>query len=224
MSFNSCFCSRSAQSLFAFGKILTLTMVLSSEESALLSDLETSQVVLPTMVLMLYGPDLESLWNDKQLAKKKFQTRIALLQPEPARRLVLMKVHVKENGYALLFFFENVPDMFHSDLVQTTESWAGNAGNVRMFSQEEIARQVVRDVHLKRSKRGHAESLGNLGAMTDLLTKCVALQGKPEEASITKQQRRTAQLVVRCVDRAQAQQEKNLNGIMVKKSADSESE
>ena len=118
-----------------------------------------------------------------------------------------MKIHIKENGYALMSFFENVSDRFHSELVQTMEDWAGNAGNVRILSEEEVARQVVTDIHLKRSKRAQADSLGNLDAMTAMLTKCVELQGQPEEGHVTKQQRRIGKLVVRCVDRAQAQKD-----------------
>ena len=193
-------------------------------ESAQPSELGSSHDSLPTMVLMRYGADLESPWSDKQLAKKKFLSRIALLQPAMARRLVLMKVHIKENGFALMFFFEHVADTFHSELLESVQIWVGNMGNVRILSEEEVARQVVRDVHLKRSKDAEEASLGNLDAMTSLLTKCVALQRKPDEGKITKQQRRTGQLAVRCVDRAQAQKEKNVNWKMVKASADSDSE
>ena len=46
---------------------------------------ELMALVLSRMVLMRYGPDLDFPWHDKQLAKKKFQTEIALLQPELAR-------------------------------------------------------------------------------------------------------------------------------------------
>ena len=88
-----------------------------------------------------------------------------------------------------------------------------------------MARQVVNDVVLKSSKRAQADSLGNLDAMTALLTKCVELQSKPQEGQLTKQQRRTAQLVVRCVDGFQAQREKDLNGKKKPKiSADSDAE
>ena len=97
-----------------------------------------------------------------------------------------MKIHIKENGFALMFFFENVSDRFHSELVQTMEDWAGHAGNVRILCEEEVARQVVTDVHLKRSERGQADSLGNLHAMTARLNKCVELRGKPEEGQVTK--------------------------------------
>ena len=87
-----------------------------------------------------------------------------------------MKIHIKENGYALIFVVENVSDRFHSELVHTMEDWAGNAGNVGILSEEEVARQVVNDVVLKRSKRAQADSPGNFDAMTSLLIKCVELR------------------------------------------------
>ena len=55
--------------------------------------------------------------------------------------------------------------------------------------------------------------------MTNLMTRCVALQGDLEESQITEQQRRTAQQAVKCVDWAQVQKEKDVNGRVANTSA-----
>ena len=114
-----------------------------------LDSMQAEMVKMPTIVFMKYGSDLESPWSRKELAKQKFIGKIAALQPELARTLVLIKVHIKENGYALNLFFEHVPDQLHSQLIEVVERWAGNGGHVRFLNEDEIARQVVADVHFK---------------------------------------------------------------------------
>ena len=68
-----------------------------------------------------------------------------------------MKVHIRENGYALCFFFENVLDTLHSELVKVMEARAGDAGNVRILAEAEVAHQVLNDLHFKTQKRESLE-------------------------------------------------------------------
>ena len=63
-------------------------------------------------------------------------------------------------------------------------------------------------------KRTCSTSLGDLEKTTNLLSLCLALQGNPSAGSgpVTKEQRRTSSLALRCFDRAQAQTAKSVNG------------
>ena len=177
-----------------------------------LDSMQAEMVKMPTIVFMKYGSDLESPWSRKELAKQKFIGKIAALQPELARTLVLIKVHIKENGYALNLFFEHVPDQLHSQLIEVVERWAGNGGHVRFLNEDEIARQVVADVHFKMKKRSQSDSLGNIDQISSIMSRCLELQGKPADGKdVAKAQRKISGLVVQCMDRAQAQQDKEVN-------------
>ena len=166
---------------------------------------------LPTILFMKYGPDLEVPCRS-ELAKEKFKLKIAALQPELASKLVLTKVHILQNGWALNLFFMPVPDALHSQFLEVVHRWTGNGGQARFLDADEIARQVVSDVHFKTMKRKESESLGNLDQMTSLMSKCLDLQGKPaEKKDVAKAQRKTSGLVVQCMDRAQAQKDKEVN-------------
>ena len=171
-----------------------------------------SEEHLPTIVFMKYGPDLEVPWSRRELAKDKFKVKIAALQPELASKLVLTKVHILQNGWALNLFFMPVPEALHSQLLEVVQRWTGNGGQARFLDAEEIGRQVVADVHFKIMKRKESESLGNLEQMTSLMCKCLDLQGKPaDRKDVARAQRKTSGLVVQCVERAQAQKEKEVN-------------
>ena len=167
---------------------------------------------LPTILFMKYGPELEVPWSRRELAKEKFKLKIAALQPELASKLVLTKVHILQNGWALNLFFMPVPDELHSQLLEVVHRWTGNGGQARFLTEDEKARQVVADVHFKTMKRKESESLGNLDQMTALMAKCLDYQGKPaEKKDVAKAQRKTSGLVVQCMDRAQAQKDKDVN-------------
>ena len=171
-----------------------------------------SDETLPSIVFLKYGPEMEQPWRRRELAKEKFKMKIAALQPELASRLVLTKVHILHNGWALNLFFTPIPEAMHSQLLEVLHRWAGNGGEARFLDAEETGRQVVADVHFKTMKRQESESLGNLGQMTSLMCKCLDLQGKPaDRKDVARAQRKTSGLVVQCVERAQAQKEKEVN-------------
>ena len=177
-----------------------------------LDSMQAAMVAMPTIVFMKYG-SLDSPWSCKHLAKEKFTAKIAALQPELARTLVLIKIHIKENGYALNFFFEHVADELQSQLGEVLQRWAGDGGRVRFLAEDEIARQVVVDVHHKQAKRNQSDSLGNLDEIQRIMKQCLAFQGKPDEKNplIANAQRKTSSLVVQCMNRAQEQKDMEVN-------------
>ena len=177
-----------------------------------LDSMEAESFTMPTIVFMKYGPDLEVPWSRRELAKDKFKVKIAALLPELASKLVLTKVHILQNGWALNLFFMPVPEASHSQFLEVVHRWTGNGGQARFLDAEEIARQVVADVHFKTMKRKESESLGNLDQMTFLMSKCLDIQGKPADTKdVAKAHRKTSGLVVQCMDWAQAQKDMEVN-------------
>ena len=114
----------------------------------------SQDVTTPTMVLLKYGPGLECPWTVRKLAKQRFQSKLLLIPGELSRLLVLMKLHLKNTGYSLLFFYETLPTVHHSELLSVMETWAGPGGEVRMLTEEETGRQMVVDLSCKQTKTG----------------------------------------------------------------------
>ena len=129
--------------------------------------------------------------------------------------MTLKKVHIKENGWSLLLFFEPVQEAVHAEVLELMKSWVGIQGSVRFLSDQETATQTIRDIQLRGEKRTSSTSLGDLDKTTNLLSLCLAMQGNPAggSGSWTKEQRRNSSLALRCFDRAQPQTGKNLNGV-----------
>ena len=169
---------------------------------------------MPTIVFLKYGPDLESPWSKRDVCKERFKNKIAALPPDLAPSLVLTKVHLKQNGWALHLFFLPVPDHLHPHMLAACERWAGNGGHVRILFEEETSLQVCADARYKSQKRKESESLGDLDKITSIMGKCLDLQGEPVDRvhnkADAKSQRKTARLVAECANRAQAHKEREL--------------
>ena len=96
----------------------------------------------------------------------------------------------------------------HAEIFQR---WAGTGGQARFLTEDETARQVLADEHFKTKKRKDSGSLGNLDQISSIMVRCLDLQGKPaENKDDANAQRKTSRLVVQCVNRAQAQKEREL--------------
>ena len=65
--------------------------------------------------------------------KRKVQAKISELSPDIGRHMTLTKVHIKENGWSLLPFFEAVPEAVHAGDVELMKSWVGIQGSERYF-------------------------------------------------------------------------------------------
>ena len=145
--------------------------------------------------------------------KRKVQAKISELSPDIGRHMTLTKVHIKENGWGFLLFFEPpIQEAMHAEVLELMKSWVGSQGSARFFSAQEAATQTIRDMQFRGEKRTASTSLGDLDKTTSLLERCLAMQGKPAEDSgaVSKEQRRSASLALRCFDRAQAQTAKSL--------------
>ena len=67
-------------------------------------------------------------------------------------------------------------------------------------------------MHFKMKKRSQSDSLGNIDQISSIMSRCLELQGKPADGKdVAKAQRKISGLVVQCMDRAQAQQDKEVN-------------
>jgi hypothetical protein len=181
-----------------------------------------SAASLPSSMVLLrcnHGSELETPFMDKTIMKRKVQAKLSQLPPDIGRHMTLKKVHIKENGWSLLLFFEPIQETVHAEVVELMKSWVGSQGSARFMSAEETATQTIRDTQLKGEKRTSSTSLGDLEKTSNLLSLCLALQGNPAVVSgpVKKEQRRNASLALRCFDRAQAQTAKSLNGSSVTK-------
>ena len=177
---------------------------------------DASASSLPPSMLLLRcndGSELETPFMDKAIVKRKVQAKLAQLPRDIGRHMTLMKLHIKENGWALLLFFEPIQEAVHADVLELMQSWVGSQGSAKFLSAEETATQTMRDIQLRGEKRTSSTSLGDLDKTTNLLSLCLALQGNPSPGSgpVTKEQRRNTSLALRCFDRAQAQTAKSLN-------------
>ena len=161
-----------------------------------------------------HGSELEAPFTDKTIMKQKVQAKLSQLPPDIGRHMTLKKLHIKENSWALLLFFEPIQEAVHAEVLELMNSWVGSRGSARFLSDQETASQTIRDIELRGEKRTSATSLGDLDKTTSLLSLCLALQGNPAGGSgpVKKEQRRNASLALRCFDRAQAQTSKSLNG------------
>lgn len=184
------------------------------------SSFEASAASLPASMVLLrcnHGSELETPFMDKTLTKRNVQAKLSQLPPDIGRHMTLRKLHIKENGWALLLFFEPIQEAVHAEVLELLRSWVGSQGSARFLSAEETASQTMRDVEFRGEKRTSSTSLGDLDKTTSLLSLCLSLQGAPAAGGgstslVKKEQRRNASLALRCFDRAQAQTSKNLNG------------
>ena len=174
---------------------------------------ENGLSLLSSMVLLRcnHGSELETPFTDKTIMKRKVQAKLSQLPPDIGRHMTLKKVHIKENGWSLLLFFEIVPEAVHAEVLELMKSWVGIQGSVRFLTDQETATQTIRDIQLRGEKRTSSTSLGDLDKTTNLLTLCLAMQGNPAGGSgpVSKEQRRNSSLALRCFKRAQAQTEKS---------------
>lgn len=172
--------------------------------------------LLSSMVLLRcnHGSELEAPFTDKTIMKQKVQAKLSQLPPQIGRHMTLKKVHIKENGWSLLLFFEHIQEAVLPEVLEVMKSWVGSQGSARCLSAEETATQTMQDMQLRGEKRTSSSSLGDLDKTTNLLALCLSLQGNPaaDSGSVKKEQRRNASLALRCFDRAQAQTAKSLNG------------
>ena len=113
---------------------------------------------------------------DKTIVKRKVREKLSLLPPDIGRHMTLKKVHIKENGWSLLLFFEIVPEAVHAEIVDLMKSWVGIQGSVRFLTDQETATQTIRDMQLRGEKRTSSTSLGDLDKTTNLLSLCLAMQ------------------------------------------------
>ena len=70
---------------------------------------------------------------DKTIMKRKVQAKLSQLPPDIGRHMTLKKVHIKENGWSLLLFFEPIQEAVHAEVLDLMKSWVGSQGNVRFF-------------------------------------------------------------------------------------------
>ena len=178
---------------------------------------EAGTARLPSTMVYLQcheGSELEPPFMDRTILTGKVQMKLAQLPPNLGRYLTLKKLHVKENGWAVLLFFEPIQESLQPEVAELLGTWVGSQGNVRYLTFEEAANQTMQDLNHKGAKRSASSSLGDLEKTTNLLTTCLALQGSPATSPgiVKKQQRRNAALALRCFNRAQAQTSRNLHG------------
>jgi hypothetical protein len=63
--------------------------------------------------------------------------------------MTLKKVHIKENGWALLLFFERIEEAVHAEVSELLKSWVGSQGSVRFLSDAETATQTMQDIEFR---------------------------------------------------------------------------
>ena len=149
---------------------------------------------------------------DKDVAKERFKAKIQALPAALASHLVLKKVHLVDNGYGLKLFFEAVPEGIQVDVVQVFQPWAGEGGEVRFLSRDEVLHQARIDANHKNQMRKESAPLEDLTGMASLLTMCIQLQGEPEKEGPTRDmQVKTSGLAVKCLSRAQTAKDRAVN-------------
>ena len=84
--------------------------------------------------------------------------------------MTLKKLHLKENGWSVMLFFEPIEEAMRAEVLEILKIWAGSSGSARFLSAEETASQTVMDMTLKGEKRTSSASLGNLEKTTSLLS------------------------------------------------------
>ena len=149
---------------------------------------------------------------DKDVAKERFKAKIQALPSALASHLVLKKVHLVDNGYGVNLFFVAVPEGIQDDVVQVFRMWAGEGGEVRFLSRDEVVHQARTDANYENQKRQESAPLEDLSGMTSLLTLCIQLQGEPVKQGPTRDmQQKTSGLAVKCLRRAQAAKDRAVN-------------
>ena len=179
------------------------------------SSVEANAGSLPSSMVFLrcnQGSELETPCNDRTIMKRKVQAKISELSPDIGRHMTLTKLHIKENGWSLLLFFEPIQEAMHAEVLELMKSWVGSQGSARFLSAQEVATQTIRDMQFRGEKRTASSSLGDLDKATSLLERCLVMQGEPavDSASVIREQRRNSSLALRCFNRAQAQTAKSL--------------
>ena len=88
-----------------------------------------------SMVLLRcnHGSELETPFMDKTIVKRKVQAKLSQLPPDIGRLMTLKKVHIKENGWSLLLFFEPIQESVHAEVLELMKSWVGSQGSARFF-------------------------------------------------------------------------------------------
>ena len=120
------------------------------------SSFGASAASLPSSMVLLrcnHGSELETPFTDKTIMKRKVQAKLSQLPPDIGRHMTLKKVHIKENGWSLLLFFEIVPEAVHAEIVDLMKSWVGIQGSVRFLTDQETATQTIRDIRLRGEKK-----------------------------------------------------------------------
>ena len=178
---------------------------------------EAGAASLPSSIVKLccnHGSELEIPFMDKTVVKQKLQVKLSQLPVDIGRHMTLKKIHIKENGWTLLLFFEPIQEALHSEVLEILKVWAGSSGSARFLSAEETALQTMQDMNLRGEKRTSSASLGDLERTTSLLSLCLSLQGTPVNGSgpVSKAQRRNSSLALQCFNRAQAHTAERLNG------------
>ena len=151
---------------------------------------------------------------DKTVVKQKLVAKLSQLPADIGRHMTLKKLHIKENGWSLLLFFEPIEEALRAEVLEIMKTWGSSNGSASFLSFEDIATRTMQDMQLKGAKRTSPTSLGDLERTTSLLSLCLSLQGIPVDGSgpVTKAQRRNASLALQCFNRAQAHTAKSLNG------------
>ena len=117
---------------------------------------EASATSLPSSMMLLrcnQGSELNPPFMDKTILKGKVQAKLSQLSPEIGRHLTLKKVHLKENNWSLMLFFEPIEDEVRDDVLELMKDWVGPKGTVKFLSDQETATQTLRDVQFRGEKR-----------------------------------------------------------------------
>ena len=160
---------------------------------------------LAAILHLKYGPQRDEPWTDKEIAKDKFRAKVQALPAQLASHLALRKVHLADNGYGLKLFFEAVPQGIRGEVVKMFQPWAGEGGEVRFLSEDEVNHQAKIDANHRNQMRRESAPLEDVTGVASLMTMCIALQGEPEKEGPTRDmQLMTSSLAVKCFSRAQA--------------------
>ena len=181
------------------------------------SSFEAGAASLLSSIVMLrcnHGSELELPFMDKDVVKKQVRAKLSQLPADIGRHMTLKKLHLKENGWSVLLFFEPIEEAMRAEVLEILKTWGGSNGSARFLSAEESATQTMMDMRLKGEKRTSSTSLGDLERTTSLLSLCLSLQGTLVHGSgpVSKAQRRNSSLALQCFNRVQAHTAKSLNG------------
>ena len=100
------------------------------------SSFEANADSLPSSMVLLrcnHGSEMETPFTDKTIMKRKVKAKIPQLLLAIGRHMTMKKVHIKENDWSLLLFFEPVQEAVPAVVVDLMKSWVGIQGSVRYF-------------------------------------------------------------------------------------------